>query len=318
MMLTIFSPPKPFTGHIDVIQRNAIKSWLELDKDIEVLLIGDEEGMRDVAAEYGVRQIPEVERNELGTPLVSSIFQLAGEHAHNSILCYLNADIILLDDFMDVVREVDSNFSKFLMIGQRWDLAIPEQMSFRKGWQQQLRGDLETKGCLHPPAGSDFFVYRRGTFENMPPFALGRAGWDNWMIFVGRARKIPVVDVTQRVTIIHQDHDYAHLPDGQPHYRLPESDENVRLSGGQETIFTLSDADWVFFNDAFRRKPWSERWSRRGVEASVISSFGPGRAARFFRMLFHPLETYRYYLHALGRRMKSIIGERKRIEGGRE
>ncbi len=317
-MLTIFSPPKPFSGHIDVIQRNAIQSWLQLGKDVEVLLVGDEDGMRDVASEYGVRQIQDVERNELGTPLVSSIFRLAREHAHNSILCYVNADIILLDDFVDVVREVKLNFSKFLIIGQRWDLAIKERMDFGEDWQQHVREDLETKGRLHPPAGSDFFVYRRGTFENMPSFALGRAGWDNWMIFAGRARKIPVVDVTQRVTIIHQDHDYAHLPGGQPHYHLPESDENVRLSGGQETIFTLSEADWFYSNGAYRRKPWGQRWSRRGIEASVISRFGPGRVARFFRMFCHPIDTCLYYVRAIRRRTKNLFHWVRGMEGGRE
>src|SRR4030066_1112482 len=103
-MLTLFSAPKPFAGHIDVIQRNAIQSWLELGEDIEVLLIGDEEGMGEVAAEFGVRQLPEVMCNELGTPLVNSIFQLAREHARYSTLCYVNTDIIFLDDFVSSVR----------------------------------------------------------------------------------------------------------------------------------------------------------------------------------------------------------------------
>ncbi len=29
-MITIFAIPKPFKGHIDVIQRNAIQSWTKL------------------------------------------------------------------------------------------------------------------------------------------------------------------------------------------------------------------------------------------------------------------------------------------------
>lgn len=302
-MLTIFSPPKPFEGHIDVIQRNAIQSWLQLGNDIEVLLIGDEKGMERVASDFGVRQIPDVQRNKLGTPLVSSIFQVAGDHAKYSTLCYINADMILMDDFLDAIRRVESNFPQFLVIGQRWDLAITDRVTFGKDWRDEMRKDVEARGRIHPPAGSDYFVYKRGTFEHMPPFALGRAGWDNWMIFAGRAGKIPVVDATQSVTAIHQDHDYAHLPDGQPHYRLPESEENVRLSGGQETIFSLTDADWTYSSGIFRRKPWWERWSRRGMEARIISSFGAGGMARFCRMIFHPVETIRYYWRAVKRRI---------------
>jgi len=97
-MLTLFSPPKPFSGHIGVIQRNAIQSWLQFGDDVEVLLIGEEEGLEEVAQEFSVKQIKDVKRNDLGTPLVSSIFQLARDHARFSTLCYVNADILLLDD----------------------------------------------------------------------------------------------------------------------------------------------------------------------------------------------------------------------------
>ena len=41
-MITIFSTPKPFRGHIGVIQRNALKSWTLLHPDVEMILFGDE------------------------------------------------------------------------------------------------------------------------------------------------------------------------------------------------------------------------------------------------------------------------------------
>ena len=59
-MLTIFSTPKPFVGHIDIIQRNAIKSWTLLHPDVEVILFGDEEGAAEVCQEFGIRHEPEV------------------------------------------------------------------------------------------------------------------------------------------------------------------------------------------------------------------------------------------------------------------
>ena len=41
-MLTLFTIPKVFRGHIGVIQRNAIKSWTLLRPACEVVLLGDE------------------------------------------------------------------------------------------------------------------------------------------------------------------------------------------------------------------------------------------------------------------------------------
>ena len=76
-LLTIFTAPKPFTDpHIRTIQRNAICSWMQLD-GAEVLLVGGEPGLAETAAEFGLPHLPDVRRNAWGTPLVSSIFDLA-------------------------------------------------------------------------------------------------------------------------------------------------------------------------------------------------------------------------------------------------
>ena len=68
------------------------------------------------------------------------------------------------------------------------------------------------------------------------------------MIYEARRRGWACVDATGSIQIIHQDHDYSHLPQGQAHYRLPETFENVRLAGGRRTIFTLIDTDCRLVN----------------------------------------------------------------------
>ena len=47
-MLTVFSCPKSFLGPIRLIQRNAIQSWLNLGPEVEVVLMGDDEGTSEV------------------------------------------------------------------------------------------------------------------------------------------------------------------------------------------------------------------------------------------------------------------------------
>jgi hypothetical protein len=221
-------------------------------------------------------------------------------------MCFVNADIILMEDLRTTVGLIESQLQDFLLIGQRWDLDIRNRITFDENWRQELKLMLEAKGQLHPPAGSDYFIYKRNAFDHMPTFALGRAGWDNWMIYDGRSRRIPVVDCTRSATVIHQEHDYAHLPDGEPHYRLPESDENVRLSGGQETIFTLSDANWIIQGGDVKKKPLRESLNRRGIEASLIAAFGPGKLSWITRVALHPVEGFQYYLNALKRRFRDV------------
>ncbi len=76
-LVAIFTAPKPFTNpHIATIQRNAILSWKALGLEVEIWLVGEEEGVAEVAAEFGVGYLPNVERNVQGTPRIDSIFNL--------------------------------------------------------------------------------------------------------------------------------------------------------------------------------------------------------------------------------------------------
>jgi hypothetical protein len=241
--LTIFSAPKPFTNpHIDVIQRNAIQSWLHLGDDVDVILVGEEDGLAEVALEYKVKHLPNVARNEWGTPRVSSIFELARGASVSPLLSYVNADILLMPNFVVAARKVTAQTKRFLVVGQRWDLEVTELLSFTPGWDYRLQTDTKNCGCLHAPSGSDYFIFPQEVFTDMPPFAIGRAGWDNWMIFQARDNGWPVVDATQDLMIVHQNHDYSHLPGGVPHYDLEETKINAELGGGMHHMYITLDA----------------------------------------------------------------------------
>ena len=104
-LVTFFSAPKPFTDpHIATIQRNAIKSWTLLS-DVEVLLIGDEQGLAEVATELGVMHLPDVVCSDNSTPLISSMFQLARENSRSDLFCIINADMILMPDFVEAAKQ---------------------------------------------------------------------------------------------------------------------------------------------------------------------------------------------------------------------
>ncbi len=281
-LLTIFSTPKPFTDpHIAAIQRNAIASWIQLGDEVEVFLIGEETGLRETAEEFDVQVLPNVARNKSGTPLVSSIFSMAEEASESPFLAYVNADIILMSDLIQALKNtsasLESNLKEcsnsspippFLLIGQRWDLDIIQILSFPENWQDLLRLEVKQRGKLHRPAGSDYFLYPRNTFHRIPDFAIGRAGWDNWMIYHAHHQGYPVIDGTTDVMIVHQNHDYRHLPNGKPHYDLEESQHNMDMAGGMKHMYMVLDANYQLINGEIRKSSfslprfirWIERW----------------------------------------------------------
>jgi hypothetical protein len=264
-LITLFSAPKPFTDpHIAMIQRNAIKSWTLLP-DVEVILLGEETGLAEVAIELGVKHIPNVARNEAGVPLISSMFQLARENSNSDLLCIINADMILMPDFVEAAKQVEGQRSKFVLLSQRWDLDVTQPLDFLNGWENRLSSIVHRQGTLHRPAGSDFFLFPLSTFHEVPAFTIGRAGWDNWMIYKARKEGWAVIDCTPSVMIVHQNHDYAHLPDGKPHYEHPDTNENIRLAGGQANIrYTILDSTHQLLDGKLiRPKMTSARFTRR-------------------------------------------------------
>jgi hypothetical protein len=242
-LITLFSAPKPFTDpHIAMIQRNALKSWTLLP-DVEVILLGEEDGLADAAQEFGVQHLRNVARNESGTPLISSMFQLARENSNSDLLCIINADMILMPDFVKAAKQAAKHKEKFVLLSQRWDLDVTQPIEFTEGWTDRLSSRVHGEGSLHRPAGSDFFLFPRTCYTNIPTFAIGRAGWDNWMIYKARQERWPVIDCTPSVMIVHQNHDYSHLPGGKPHYEHPDTNENIRLAGGDANVrYSIVDA----------------------------------------------------------------------------
>ena len=242
-LITFFSAPKPFTNpHIAMIQRNAIKSWTLLP-DVEVILLGDETGLAEAARELSVKHISHVQCNASGTPLISSMFRLARENSQGDLLCIINADMILLPDFVQAARRSKQMQDKFVLLSQRWDLDVTQPIEFAEGWQDRLSSMVHRQGSLHRPAGSDFFLFPRDCYTHIPDFTIGRAGWDNWMIYKARKEKWTVIDCTLSLMIVHQNHDYSHLPGGKPHYEHPDTNENIRLAGGEANIrYTILDA----------------------------------------------------------------------------
>jgi hypothetical protein len=246
--VTLYAAPRSFVGPVGKSQVRAIRSWQRLQPQHEILLLGNEDGMAEAARDLIVRHIPEIGRNEHGTPLVSSIIQIAEDEAQGDVLCYINADIMLTQSFARAVAAIDVD--RFLMIGRRRDLdpsLLPDIDDPR--WEDELVRVALSRGRLHEATGIDYFVHPRGLWPSIPPFALGRTMWDNWLVFAARRARVPVIDASDCVHAIHQNHDYSHHVGGEEGvFKGAEAVRNLELGGGYEYAFTIDDVTHVLVN----------------------------------------------------------------------
>ncbi len=123
-MLTLFTTAKAFRGHSAIIQRNALQSWKLLHPDVDIILFGDDEGAAAVCAELGVRHDTDIIVNPSGTKRLDSIFNRAQQLARHNLVCYVNCDIVLTQQFTAALKIVSSAKPGFLMVGRRWDTCL--------------------------------------------------------------------------------------------------------------------------------------------------------------------------------------------------
>jgi hypothetical protein len=248
-----------------VIQRNALKSWTLLHPDVEVILFGEDAGAAEAARELGLRHEPRVERNRFGSKRLDYLFARAQELARHEVLCYCNCDIILLPEFCAALERVRAGHERFLMVGRRWDVDVREALEFAAtGWEKRAKAMAQERGVQQPGWSVDYFAFRRGLYAEMPALVIGRVWWDHWLVWKARSEGAAVVDASEVVTAIHQNHDYGYHPAGARGVWTDEqAKENWELAGGRWHLKTIDDATHILSADGERgnlRRLWAPYW----------------------------------------------------------
>jgi hypothetical protein len=274
--LTIFTAPKPFTNpHINVIQRNALAAWTRL-ADVEVLLIGDEPGITEAAREFGVKNTPQVERDEKGIPLVSAVMEIGHSQSTSPLLCYANADMILMSDLVRSARMISEQAKDFLLVGQRWNLDLLDPFDFSGDWESRLRLDVAQHGEFYSPWGIDYFVFPRHLYTEVPNFTIGRPAWDNWMVYHARTDFGMAVDASPDVLVVHQNHDYSHLPGNKPPYGSEVAKSNLAKAGGRKCVYNILDTNRELIRGRLRSPQLRLVRLLRRTERLLINNEGKG------------------------------------------
>lgn len=260
-ILTLFTTVKPFVGDIARIQRNAIKSWLALRPRPEIILFGNEFGAAEVCREFGLIHVPNVAAAPSGAPYLDDLFEKAQRVASNQLLCYVNADIILLQDFLTAVESVLNRLGPSILIATPWNVRVDEDLDLSApGWPARLRSLINREGNLLSPRGADVFLFPKGAYKHLPRLVIGRWWWDNLLMYAAARSGLPAVDVTAIANAIHQAHVGSTHPGSvglvvEPSIAKEIAENKRALSYFQQRFYRV-DLPWVVQPDgAIRRRP---------------------------------------------------------------
>ena len=260
-MFTICTIVKGFaSSEFNRIQRNAIRSWLQLKPTPEVILFGDDEpGAVEAATDLGVPIYP-IERSGQGTPLIKSCFDQGESLARHDIRCYINADIIICRDFTNALTETAKRFDRFLLSARRWDLDVQQELCT---FDHKLIEKCRTEGSLRHKGAIDIFCHRGVDWSEFPEMTP-RGMWDNYLVYLALKQYAHFIDATPIATIIHQNHT---LDKFTPE-RLPERQINKDLYAKavpDGTVYGFNQACWALNRDGFKLTHYgkSRRYHRR-------------------------------------------------------
>lgn len=230
-LISLFTTCKPFVGLDDIHQRNALRSWCALNPRPEIIVIGNEEGTAAVCQEYGLKHVPELVYTAFGKPDVRDVFLKAQTVATGDILAYVNADIVLFQDFVSAVQLARVQHDRFLMCGQRLDVDLDETID---DWRV-AKILAQWAGIPLPPTGTDYFVFTRGMLADLVPgLGMGHLAWDNYIPWYAVNKdKAVFLNATELVTAMHQNHEVPELGEH------PAAIENHRIvrSQGENGVF---------------------------------------------------------------------------------
>ncbi len=256
-MTVLFSVPRAFEGAVGVAQRNAIQSWSRLCPTPSIVLVGDEPGLAEVAAGEGYEYLLVSARSPGGAPRLDAVFNAVRDRYPSETLCYLNADIVVVGQLIEALQLLGDRFERFLLVSRRIDVELGGQLTFEGAWQEALLEKATSRGTVNDGTGSDVFGFSPSTFGEIPPFALGRTAWDNWLMAEVLRRRAALVDATGAFTCLHQPHGYKHtgVPAGGVTglHRVattPDARRNFSLMGGAFAVRTVRDANYLVVQGA--------------------------------------------------------------------
>ncbi len=290
-MITIFCTPKNFDGIFNTIQKNAIRSWRQISEQIEIIIFGNSRGSKEISKEVNGIYYPDVKCSRNGVPILSDLFKIANKISSFDILLFINSDILLPKNIIEVITKANRMYSKFLLVGHRWDLEVKELINFNdfialsRFWEM-----CRKKGEKDSPAAIDYFIFRKNTLKNIPDFVIGRPGYDNWLIWYARRNFFPVIDISKDVIVIHQSHHFNfHNLKNDPKIFLEEDGLSNRKIHG-ERLLNLLDANYLAINKKIiKKKSKQYKYRNSGKLPIIFPEFS------FFLNIYKKL--YRIYLH---------------------
>ena len=99
-----------------------------------------------------------------------------------------------------------------------------------------MKNKILPNSTIHNKSAIDYIIFPCTYNISLPPFAVGRIAWDNWVIGETLRQSIPLIDLTNTLTVLHQNHP------PRIQINIEEYHKNRENSGGLFHLGTIRNA----------------------------------------------------------------------------
>ena len=252
-MISIFATFKGMdTEQKTIIQHNAIQSWLKLNPKPQVIVLGDELGVRELCQKYAVEQVPELKVASSGAPYLDDMIRKAEAVATNDIMLLVSGDIMILQDTIEIAKSLKDN-PRFCVCARKRNVGVKAIDFSNENWMNEL--EYQDWNLW---AAGDYFLYRKGFFAKMPPFIAGRSSVDNWMFKLACHHEC-LINATEVASVLHPNHGervwdmmgigHEEHPEVQHNRRLYQENDIKDLPWGYIHYIGINHANWIMNKD---------------------------------------------------------------------
>ncbi|KAL3649796.1 hypothetical protein CASFOL_006199 [Castilleja foliolosa] len=196
---TLFTAPRPFIGSAGERQALAVKSWLGLSKNINVVLFSQDPSVFSFAASFGPRVSVEtnIDFTFLGTPFFHSMVARLLTSSSSDVSVLIDPDTILLSNFLSTLKYAHKLDEDWLLVASSRNVCnFPFRLgSDDKSWLaddgnpvglQKLQDFLDQNSRLDPCGDRMLVAWNNGNVPLhkgvLPPFLYGKGLHNRWIV----------------------------------------------------------------------------------------------------------------------------------------
>lgn len=309
--ITFFTTCKPFKSEAAIHQENALLSWSKLG--VPTLILGQDAGSEEIAAKFNFTYIPHLKTNSQGLPFVSSVFETALSNTTTPFLAYLNSDILCTPSTLEAIEKLialDNLPPNFLYVTRRINIPLQGHLPCDNTWYHTVKDLGEKYGTWDNSNAIDVFLFNREWLHNIPDFTIGRAGWDNWMLWNATQKGASIIDGSLGSAVFHPLHGYESLQNSVADVFVGEdAHHNRALSQNktnsiEDTCTHYFDGSKIFAISDDNREQYTSLFpvdisKRYFADMEALPAYTPGESSLFFNRLCTILWRAGYFTPSL-------------------